>query len=415
MRRVLAAKPVPCSHRLMAAEPSDLPTPWLDPGLLPEATQGGWAWISHGVAHPMDLDALLAEIRLDPDRPSPPRKNLFFSPPPPPMVTLVEAPGRPRILPVSEVPELQAAMLARDELILRRNLRTGLPTLLLVGALLAIGITVGTHLAYLVILALVFLQQLGPVLDGARLLRQVRRRPGAYLAQHARELRFQIWMSRAGLAPVRRTWTLAGTWAVLFLLQIVAGPESSILAAGLVKAKVAAEPWRLLTGAMLHGSMLHILMNGLATLVLGKLVERVASRHLVVPIWLLGALCGSLASWALLPATSIGASGGLMALLGFLAVLGWRRRQLLPPDFGAAMARSLVLMGVLGILAWKLVDNAGHGGGLLAGVFAGLWVLRDPATPLPLPERPGLAALGGAAMAIFLLLAAWTAWKVLGF
>jgi membrane associated rhomboid family serine protease len=63
-------------------------------------------------------------------------------------------------------------------------------------------------------------------------------------------------------------------------------------------------------------------------------MEFVASRYHLCLIFLLSALCGSFFSLFLLPnTTSAGASGGLMGLVGFLAMMGYRRKEKLPRGF----------------------------------------------------------------------------------
>jgi membrane associated rhomboid family serine protease len=206
---------------------------------------------------------------------------------------------------------------------------------------------------------------------------------------------------------------MAACWGLLFVMQLVTGFNHSIPAAALVKPRVWSEPWRLLTGPMLHGSLMHILMNGLAMLGLGQVLERSASRHLVAPVWLAGALGGALASSILLPGqSSVGASGGIMAMIGFLAVMGWRRKDLLPPGFGKSMVRSVLYIGMLGLLAWQIIDNAGHGGGLVAGALLALVIFPTEPGPLPLEDTPALVVSGWACAAIFVALAVFTGFKL---
>src|SRR6185369_9162330 len=181
-----------------------------------------------------------------------------------------------------------------------------------------------------------------------------------------------------------RTCLMALAWAIIAGIQAFV-PRDSVAAAGLVKASIAAEPWRLLTAPMLHGSILHIVMNASAMLSIGALLERGVHRSLVSVVWLLGALCGSLASWAATPNTSVGASGGILAVLSFLTVMAWRERAELPPGYASSMARSLVVIAALGVLAWASLDNAAHAGGAAAGAAIAAWIFRKP-TPLPIAD-----------------------------
>src|SRR5688572_11834242 len=102
-------------------------------------------------------------------------------------------------------------------------------------------------------------------------------------------------------------------------LQLIAGEKESIQAAGLVKSAVRdGEVWRLFTCATLHANFLHIWMNGQALIGLGRMIESLTNRAYLAIVFLPSALCGSIFSLLLMPnSTSVGASGGLMGLVGF--------------------------------------------------------------------------------------------------
>ncbi|HEX4535111.1 MAG TPA: rhomboid family intramembrane serine protease, partial [Rhizomicrobium sp.] len=79
----------------------------------------------------------------------------------------------------------------------------------------------------------------------------------------------------------------------------------------------AGEWWRLFTAPLLHGSLTHIIGNGVVFLLVGWLLEPLIGRGWYAATFVFGALGGALASMLLNPANlvSVGASGGLMALL----------------------------------------------------------------------------------------------------
>ena len=189
----------------------------------------------------------------------------------------------------------------------------------------------------------------------------------AFPAARAR-LRHAAWIQGQ---PARYTEALLGVLIVVFVAEIFAGREAAIQAAGLVKPAIRqGELWRVLTGPLLHANYLHIWMNGLALLSTGRLIE-VHSRREYLPLtFFLSALVGSLASVVFYPeTTSIGASGGIMGVIGFLFVLSYRRRESLPPGFTQAILVSIVATATLGIVGYAVIDNAGHLGGLIAGVL----------------------------------------------
>lgn len=165
---------------------------------------------------------------------------------------------------------------------------------------------------------------------------------------------------------------------VVALLQLIAGEKESIQAAGLVKSAVwDGEVWRLFTCATLHVNFMHIWMNGHALFELGRMIESLTHRAFLGIVFLPSAVCGSVFSLLLIPnTTSVGASGGLMGLVGFLAVLGYRRKEILPSSFFKSILSSICFMGVVGLVGFAIIDNAAHLGGLLAGAVCGVVLIK---------------------------------------
>jgi membrane associated rhomboid family serine protease len=164
---------------------------------------------------------------------------------------------------------------------------------------------------------------------------------------------------------------------VVAVVQLLAGDEESIRAAGLVKDAVrGGELWRVATCATLHVNFIHIWMNGQALLGFGRLLESLTDRAYLPLVFLPSAACGSVFSLVLMPdTTSVGASGGLMGLVGFLAVLGYRRKEILPAGFFKSVLLNICFIGVIGLVGFALIDNAAHLGGLLAGVVCGVLLI----------------------------------------
>ena len=202
--------------------------------------------------------------------------------------------------------------------------------------------------------------------------------------------------------PAHFTHALLGLLVAMFLAQLFAHPRTSIELAGLVKPAVRnGEAWRLLTATLLHGSIVHIWMNGGALAATGRLIEVHSRREHVPLVFLVSALAGSAASVLLYPnATSVGASGGLMGMTGFLLVLGYRRRDTLPPGFASLVLVTIAATAVLGVVGFAFIDNAAHLGGLLAGVALGHVLERRGAID---PGRSAATRLLGYASAAVLL------------
>jgi rhomboid protease GluP len=176
----------------------------------------------------------------------------------------------------------------------------------------------------------------------------------------------------------------------------------SIETAGLVKPLVwQGEFWRLLTGAALHLNFLHIYFNGQALYGFGSTIEYLSNRAHLAIVFVLSAIGGSVLSLLAVPEVNpvVGASGGIMGLIGYLAIYGTRRRSQLPPSFLKSMLVNIGFVAAFGLVAYQIVDNFGHLGGLLVGVIYGfLQVPRNletnPRRASAITEFFGMIAMG---------------------
>lgn len=216
--------------------------------------------------------------------------------------------------------------------------------------------------------------------------------------------------------PIPATRSVALPIAAVGVVQIVAYAASIEAGALRLDAVAGGEWWRLLTAPLLHGGIWHFWMNYAALESLGRTIETRGPRAWVPLVFVLSALAGGAASLALPPdVASVGASGGLMGMFGFLAVMAMRRKRDLPEGFLKGLLINIALIAAVGALAYRFIDNAAHGGGLLAGVLIGVFAIpgdgRVPRwTAGRVLERAGHAATGlvwlSAAAAILLSLAA---------
>ncbi len=211
----------------------------------------------------------------------------------------------------------------------------------------------------------------------------------------------------------------------VFVCQIIVDGQDSILVGGAEsidlagfdkKLFAAGDYWRILTGAVLHGGLIHLIFNGYALYSLGRIIETLSNRAHLAIVFILAAIGGGLLSLAFLPAAiSIGASGGIIGFLGYLTVYGFKRRKLISSDFLKNMIFNIAFIAVMGVFIIPNVDNFAHLGGLLVGGIYGLIqipsdVYRDPRNVDGKTEIIGLAALGTiiaiAAFSIMILLKA---------
>jgi rhomboid protease GluP len=133
------------------------------------------------------------------------------------------------------------------------------------------------------------------------------------------------------------------------------------------------QPWRLLTCLFVHAGMSHLLLNMFSLWLLGLLVEdRVGPLRLVL-VYLASGVGGGLVSlwWHFTGINSVGASGAIFGLYGFLLALLVSKKLVLDKSDRRAML-GLVLYLVLSNLISGLtgnIDNAAHLGGLLTGLL----------------------------------------------
>lgn len=128
--------------------------------------------------------------------------------------------------------------------------------------------------------------------------------------------------------------------------------------------------WRLVTAGFLHGGLLHILMNSWVLFDLGAQVEEFFGTARLIIFYFLATVVGFYASMFWSPAISVGASAGLMGLIGAMIAFGMRERS----HYGAALRGFYVRWALYGLALGFLlpgVDNAAHLGGLAAGFVAG--------------------------------------------
>jgi len=182
---------------------------------------------------------------------------------------------------------------------------------------------------------------------------------------------------------------------------IMSGGETSILLAGFVKnAFINGEYWRILTGMQLHIGLIHLAFNCYALYVLGKLIEILSNRAHLIIVFLLAGIGGNILSLIFLPdGDSAGASGGILGFLGYLAVYGYKRRKLLPPEFLKNMLFNIGFIALYGVMLYRVIDNFGHLGGVLTGALYGIFqisgdVYKDPRQISSKTEILGLIALG---------------------
>jgi membrane associated rhomboid family serine protease len=190
-------------------------------------------------------------------------------------------------------------------------------------------------------------------------------------------LRFETWLANQK-APVTRL--MFGLIALVGLAQML--PGDSLRAAALIKpAYHGGEWWRLFTAPLLHGNLIHFMMNAAALLYLGKRMEVFARWPHVPLVFFFAACVGGEASARFMTATSVGASGGLMGWLGFLLVFESLHGNLVPRSSRRRLLAGVLLTALIGLVGYRFIDNAAHAGGLLAGMLYAAIVFPKSSSP----------------------------------
>lgn len=184
-----------------------------------------------------------------------------------------------------------------------------------------------------------------------------------------------------------------GLWPDVGPILIARTPQGAIYAQF--------ELWQFLSHGFLHGGLMHLLLNGLALLMFGGVLERVWGSARFTVFFLLCVIGGGLAQWwwVGVPAgngvsVTLGASGGIFGVLAAFALLFPRHRVLLlfPPipmpawllvSLFAVISTALGVTGAVGGIA-----HFAHLGGMVTGLLVYFVAARRWRRPLDRMFRP---------------------------
>jgi rhomboid protease GluP len=130
------------------------------------------------------------------------------------------------------------------------------------------------------------------------------------------------------------------------------------------------EWWRLLAPMLLHAGFLHIFFNMYALRILGTSLERFYGHWQLLLLYVVSGFVGTVASYGLTEASSLGASTAVFGLIGAQGVFAYQNRDVFGP-FARRALRDIIFLAILNLmigLAGPGIDNWGHIGGLLGGV-----------------------------------------------
>jgi membrane associated rhomboid family serine protease len=198
------------------------------------------------------------------------------------------------------------------------------------------------------------------------------------------------------------TYWLLGITSVVSLVAMLALPalqQALFFYAPLLYPQLTGlfEPWRLLSGLLVHGGWLHLALNMLSLFMIGRILEPLVGHARFLLLYLISGL-GGFVGVALIAFTTpvVGASGAIFGMLGALLVIG---RHL-----GAQISGILLVVGinlVIGFIPGFNVAWQAHVGGLIVGALVGL-IYAQTRTRARRPLQIGL--LVGLVVALLALL-----------
>ncbi len=222
---------------------------------------------------------------------------------------------------------------------------------------------------------------------------------GGYVAPVRRAMVTQPYMTYALIAVFVLIWMLE--YATLTLHPSNSGPDictwgalpnADLSSIGLSPGCTVAW-WRFVSSAFLHdpSSVYHVLFNSIAMLFIGRLVEQLYGRLVLLGVFLITAIAGGVLWYAVstvgptLPGIqadtiSLGASGGIAGLIGLLLMLGRVQGKNVPVGITHTVRNYAVTVIVLNVVLTFVfgpsldINNYAHVGGLIAGAALGLFV-----------------------------------------
>lgn len=167
-------------------------------------------------------------------------------------------------------------------------------------------------------------------------------------------------------------WFLIALNVLIFIITLVR-TEAVISLLGLTPVLLSKQPWTIITSMFVHAGPGHILFNMIALYFLGGFLIRAAGEKGFLAVFFLGGLAGNVLFVLLASpfSTGVGASGGIFALAGALAIMVPRVPVFIffipiPMPLWVATIILVLLSFVFSNVAWQA-----HIGGLVLGLIAG--------------------------------------------
>ena len=163
------------------------------------------------------------------------------------------------------------------------------------------------------------------------------------------------------------TYILIALNVILYAIPVLTNSYDAIINNFCVYAPLirAGEYYRIITGAFLHGGILHLAFNCYALYVIGSQLESYLGKIRYLIVYLFSAVTASLFSMIFSSNPSVGASGAIFGLMGALVYFGYHYRVYL----GNVLKSQIIPLIVVNLLIGMTpgIDNFAHIGGLIGG------------------------------------------------
>jgi rhomboid protease GluP len=230
------------------------------------------------------------------------------------------------------------------------------------------------------------------------------------------------WLTFAILALLGAVFAAELAFAVEPTRGILEPGVRTLLALGGLQytATVGSDEWyRMFLAPLMHTGLVHLLVNGIALYVAGRILEPAIGARWFAALFVVSGLAGSFASLMINARTtvSVGASGAIMGLFAAMLVLSCRfaaptRGRLRITAIQVLVASMLPMASA----SFGMIDYGAHLGGAIAGgaaalLLLALWPNASPAGMVP-AGRPRLAFLATLIATIGIAGAAYGATRV---
>lgn len=168
------------------------------------------------------------------------------------------------------------------------------------------------------------------------------------------------------------TTFIIGINLLAFLFTIFNGDET-YLNYGLISGKeLTDETYRIFTAAFIHGGIMHLAGNMLTLYLFGPIIEKRYKNIVYISLYILFIALSGLIVLFLSDGITVGASGAIFAILGFVYVLADR---LINVDEKKVLGVMIVINSITTLLI-PGISIYGHFGGLVIGAIAGLIIKK---------------------------------------